>query len=76
LSNFKTIIGRSIKQKRLECGFSQEELALKLKTDRQYISKIEGGKINMSLNYLENILKKLNCTPMEFFKTIDADFSK
>lgn len=55
----KIIIGKIIKQQRLKSGLTLDELALKLKTDRQYIWKIENGKVNMSLNYLDKIITTL-----------------
>ena len=56
-----------IKQQRIKCALTQEELAIKLKTNRHYISNIESGKVNMSLNYLDKVLKKLKCSHAEFF---------
>lgn len=55
MRNSKKLIGEMIKVKRIECGFTQNELACKLKVDRQYVSKIETGKINMTLNYLDKV---------------------
>lgn len=59
-----------LKQQRLKSGLTLNELAEKLGTDRQYIWNIENGKINMSLNYLDKLLKQLNTKPTDFFKTL------
>lgn len=63
----RSIIGELIKKHRTRIGLTQHELANKLNTDRQYISKLESGKINMTLDYLDNVLKELNCTIKELF---------
>lgn len=62
MSKTKMLIANRIKAKRIERGLTQQELAVKLSVDRQYISKLEGGKINMSLDYLDRVLTELNCT--------------
>jgi len=67
LYNSKKIIGQMIKNQRLKCGLTLEELAKKMNTDKQYIWNLENGKINMSLDYLDKILKKLKCSHKEFF---------
>lgn len=65
-----------IKHQRLKCDLTLEELADKLNTDRHYIWKLENGKINMSLDYLDKILKKLKCSHKEFLKMTDARYRK
>lgn len=57
-----------LKQQRLKSGLTLNELAEKLGTDRQYIWNIENGKINFSIDYLDKIIKTLNCHPQDFFK--------
>lgn len=58
-----------LKQQRLKSGLTLNDLALKLNVDRQYIWKIENGKVNMSLNYLDKILNNLNINPILFFSS-------
>jgi len=48
-------LGQQIKQKRLTLGLTQEELALKSGLSRSYISEVELGKRNISLNNIEKI---------------------
>lgn len=64
----KNIIGRIIKYRRIKLGLTLQELADRLEVDRQYIWKLENGKINMSLNYLDKIIDKLECNHEDFFK--------
>jgi transcriptional regulator with XRE-family HTH domain len=60
MATIKEIIGMSFKLHREKKGIAQQELADTLGIDRQYMWKIESGKINMTLDYLE-------AKPEEFF---------
>lgn len=55
--NFK--IGVLLKQLRLESGFSQEELAKKLKTKKSVISRIENHTDDIRLSTLRKYAKSL-----------------
>lgn len=57
-----------IKHQRTKCGFTQSELASKLNIDKQYVSKLENGKVNMTLDYLDKIIKKLGDNHQDFFQ--------
>ena len=63
----KEIIGSKIKHYRTKQKITQEDLATLINTDRQYVCKIEKGKINISLDYLEEIIQKLNVQETDFF---------
>lgn len=65
-----------IKHQRIKSGLTLEELAQKLDTDRHYIWKLENGKTNMTLDYLDKILTVLKCSHKEFFNMVNADNSK
>jgi transcriptional regulator with XRE-family HTH domain len=65
----KIIIGQLIKKYRLSKQLSQQQLADLLVTDRQYVWKLENGRINLTLEYLDKIILKLNCTHNDFFKS-------
>ena len=69
MKSSKKIIGDLINHHRTKNGLTLEELALKLNTDRHYIWKLENGKINMSLDYLDKVIKKLKCKPEDFHGT-------
>ena len=45
---------------RLKNKLTQQELADRLGVDRQYIWRIENGKINLTLDYLDKITETLN----------------
>ena len=66
----KQHIGKLIKQHRLEQKLTQQELATLIGVDRQYIWNLENGRINFSINYLEDIIIKLKCTNKDFFKPL------
>ncbi len=61
------IVGKRIKELRKIAGLSQEKLARKIAVDRTFISKIESGKINLTIHSLSSICKGLNVTLSEFF---------
>ena len=63
-----TRYGQAVRKIRLERGISQEELADRCGLHRTYISDIELGKRNLSL---ENIEISLNKTLPEFFKEVE-----
>jgi transcriptional regulator with XRE-family HTH domain len=68
----KCIIGRIIQCLRKQKGISQKELADRMDVDRQYIWKVENGKINMSLNYLDKFIEKLESKHEDFFNETDT----
>jgi len=55
-------LGARIKKIRKEKGFSQEQLALKSKLHRTYISDIERGDRNVSIKNIEKIAEALDVT--------------
>lgn len=63
----KEKVGRRIKELRTKQGLSQEEFAFKCDLDRTYITSLERGKRNISLENLEKIAKAFNMTLSEFF---------
>ena len=63
----KTIIGKTIKHYRKKKGLTLQELADKLGVDKQYVWKLENGKVNMSLDYLDKVIQELGCDHTDFF---------
>ncbi len=63
----KEYIGNIIKHHRQLQNLTLEELAIRINSDRQHLCKIEKGKINLTLEYLEKILNALNLQPEIFF---------
>ena len=65
-----TVIGKELKNLRVEKGLSQEQLALSVGLDRTYISSVELGKRNVTIASLEKILKGLDLTVLDFFEYV------
>ena len=57
--------GRSVREKRVALGLSQEGFAAKCGLDRTYISGIERGKRNISLRNIYLIARALEVTASE-----------
>ena len=60
--------GKKISELRKEKGFSQEKLALEANIDRTYISDIEKGNRNISLEILDTLSKALKIHISQIFK--------
>lgn len=63
--------GRAVRKARLEQSISQEELADRCGLHRTYLSDIELGKRNLSLENIERIAISLNKSLSEFFKEVE-----
>ena len=63
----KEKVGQRIKELRIKQNLSQEEFAFKCGLDRTYITSLEKGKRNISLENLEKIAKAFNMTLSKFF---------
>lgn len=54
------VLIEAVIKKRLENGLSQKELAIKIGTKQSAISRLESGRSNPSLLFLQKIAKALN----------------
>jgi transcriptional regulator with XRE-family HTH domain len=72
--NIKEKFGKKVNQLRIQKGFSIEHLANISNVDRNYISDIEKGKRNVSIEITEKIISALNTDFAEFFN--DEIFKK
>lgn len=68
--NPKEIFGQNVRRIRQEIGFSQEELAFRAKLHRTYISSIERGVRNVSLENIFAIAEALEVPPGELLKPV------
>jgi transcriptional regulator with XRE-family HTH domain len=59
--------GKKVEVQRVMKDLSQQELAVKAKVSRTYISQIESGKVNPSISILARIADALGCSIKEFF---------
>ncbi len=67
------LVGANIKRIRLVCELSQVALASNIQgLSAGDLSKIEAGKINMTLKTVAKIADALECYPREFFESVDT----
>jgi transcriptional regulator with XRE-family HTH domain len=52
IKDYRFILGDKIRQVREQRGYSQEQLAEMMDTNRSTISKIENGKFSITIDYL------------------------
>ena len=67
----KEVIWLLIENHRKSKKISQQELATRLQVDRQYIWKLENGKVNLTMNYLDRVIKELSCLHSDFLVEIE-----
>jgi transcriptional regulator with XRE-family HTH domain len=65
--NIREAFGSRIKELRKEKKLSQEKLALKADIDRTYMTSVENGKRNISIQNIDKILSALNISYSLFF---------
>ena len=68
----QTQLGMRIRFLRKRLGWSQEDLALEASVNKNYISDLENGRRNPSLDILERIAKALNITLCELFRGVET----
>lgn len=72
--NIKEQVGQRIRILRKDLNLSQEALALKSDVDRTYITDVENGRRNVSIEILERIIEALEISVSDFFN--DVEFKK
>lgn len=65
--DIKLKVGQRIKELRHRLKLSQEALANKADVDRTYMTDVENGRRNISVEILEKIIAALEVTFSEFF---------
>lgn len=63
--------GMVVASQRKKCNFSQERFAIEAGIDRRYMSDIENGRRNISLDIIERICDKLNLSISELFVSVE-----
>jgi transcriptional regulator with XRE-family HTH domain len=64
--------GEAVRQLRVDSGITQEVFAEQCGFFRTYLSRIESGKANPTLNAIEVIAVALGCRPSELLAIADA----
>lgn len=67
-NDVKLLFGKIVRQKRITKGISQEELAFTSGLHRTYISEIERGLRNVSLENIVKIANALNVEPKDLLE--------
>lgn len=67
--DIKQKVGSRIRELRKELNLSQEALAYKSEVDRTYMTDVENGRRNISIEILEKIISALEVPFTEFFNT-------
>ena len=70
--NYQTLIGNAIIHLRHIKSISQERMAFESNIDRRYLSDIENGKRNVSLDVLVRISSYFNIPLSDFIKEAEA----
>lgn len=68
MSDIKMTFGKRLRELRETKGMSQELLAHEAGLDRTYISSVERGKRNISLENIERLASALEVDIKDFFK--------
>ena len=55
--------GRKVRQARKDKGWTQEQLAFEAGVKRAYLSEVENGQRNVSLDVVEKLAKALDVSP-------------
>lgn len=67
--DIKDKVGQRIKELRHELGLSQEALGNKAGVDRTYVTDVENGRRNISVELLEKLITALEVSFQDFFTT-------
>jgi transcriptional regulator with XRE-family HTH domain len=70
---FLTTLGARIKQLRLEKNMTQNELSIQCNFEKASMSRIESGKINVTILTLKKISSALEVDMTEFFKVEQSE---
>ena len=67
--DIKMKVGNRIRELRKDIAISQEALANKADVDRTYVTDVENGRRNVSVEILERIINALEVSFTEFFNS-------
>lgn len=66
----KAVLARNLRRLRTSTGLSQEELAARAELHRTYVSSVERGQRNVSLENIFALARALGCQPRDL---VDLD---
>lgn len=68
----RAILGRVLREYRLQAELSQEQLGYRAKLHRNYVGSVERGERNIAFEGIERWLRALEITWGEFGEALDA----
>ena len=68
VQNVRARLATNIKYFREKHNYKREELSLMLGVDNSYISKLEKGKVNITIDKIEQLANIFNIEPFELIK--------
>lgn len=68
MNQLRLLVGKNIRLFRTRKGYTQEQLAVHSEIDPYYISKLENGRVNVSLDTMEKLCKVLDIEPILLLK--------
>lgn len=71
--NLPRSFGRAVRRLREQAGYSQERFAAQAHIDRTYMSEIERGVSNVSLEVIGRVAKTLGIKLAELFEEVDSE---
>ncbi|WP_088893811.1 helix-turn-helix domain-containing protein [Leptolyngbya ohadii] len=74
--NVKQRFGRAIRRRRRELDLSQEELAERAELNRTYLSDIERGEVNPSLEIIDKLANALGISVSGLFADYEIDLTQ
>jgi len=69
MSQIQKALGARVRELRTKLGISQEDLAERANLDRTYISSIENGNRNVSIQNIQILARALKTPLPEFFQS-------
>jgi transcriptional regulator with XRE-family HTH domain len=61
--DIRLLFGKNVRRFRTQAQLSQEELGARLDADQAYVSRLEAGQINVTIDTLASVAKALMVTP-------------
>ena len=73
MENYRNLLGRNVRARREKLGLTQEQLGFETGLDRTYISGIERGTRNPSLDVIVKIASALETSPSGLLSTSNVE---
>lgn len=68
--DIKKRFGLAVKERRVALGISQEELAMRIGADQAYVSRMEAGQMNVTLETAEQVATAVEADVAELLASV------